>query len=385
MSRIDSMRFWIDQLSNRGKNTLKAYKVYFFMFTEWSGKSPDELIEMQKQALEHNGDRRENMVLEGKVKQFMKYLEEEAVWYADHRRKNPVQKRIGYGLGTRKIAYAAIVSFFQLNQYPLNMARGDRPHGDSIGSRIPESNEVLKLVNAAKSQGNRAIILFLKDSGLRLSDVVKLSWKDLQDFGDGFYGFKMITQKRGVLALPFVGPETTEALDQLPRKDVRIFPTTALYLSAAISNLITEAKLEKGLTPHGLRKFFNTELEAARVPKEYRYAMMGKRTSVYDENRQRRLFEVYRENYDNLRIFGVVNQDELIKEQGEKIKNLERELGRVSRVEAQLAQLFTQQKAYVLIPKQHMEEAFTDIMGRKDKARKVLAKLAEIKKKQKAR
>jgi len=249
-----------------------------------------------------------------------------------------------------------------------------------LGSRIPEKEEIVKLVNTAKSRRHRAVILFLKDSGLRLSDVVKLQWADLQDFGEGFYGFKLITQKNKVKGSPFIGPEASDALNQLPRKRARIFPIDATYLCAAVSDLIKEAGLEKGLTAHGLRKYFNTELEAARVPKEYRYAMMGKKTSVYDENRQRRLFEVYRQNYDNLRIFGVVNQDELLKQQGEEIKDLKRQLERVDRVEMQLAQLFTQQKAGLFIPRKYEEEAFTEIMGSKEKAHEVLEKLAKIRK-----
>jgi len=371
--KIDSTRFWMTQLSNRDEDTREGYRLYFLKFCEWMGKSPNELIEMKKQALEHNGDRRENMVLEGKVKQFMSYLEHEAV---------TKQGKKGYGLGTRKMAFAGILSFFDHNQYPLSMKRGDRPSGDALGSRIPEKAEIVKLVNTAKSRRHRAVILFLKDSGLRLSDVVKLQWKDLQDFGEGFYGFKLITQKNKVKGSPFIGPEASQALEQLPRKKPRIFPIDATYLSAAVSDLIKEAGLGQGLTAHGLRKYFNTELEAARVPKEYRYAMMGKRVSVYDENRQRRLFEVYRENYDNLRVFGVVNQDEIVKQQGEEIKDLKRQLERVSQVEMQLAQLFTQQKAWVFVPRDRAEEAFTDIMGSKDKAQKVLAKLAEIRKRQ---
>jgi len=281
------------------------------------------------------------------------------------------------------MAYAGIISFFALNEYPLSMRRSDRPSGDKIGSRIPEKSELVKLVNRAKSRRTRAVILFLKDSGLRISDVVRLRWTDIQDMGDGFYGFTLITQKSKVKASPFIGPEASEALEQLPRKNDRIFQVAPRYLSMAITILVKEAGLADGLTAHGLRKYFNTELEAARVPKEYRYAMMGKKVSVYDENRQRRLFEVYRENYDNLRIFGVVNQDEIVKQQGEEIKDLKRQLERVDRVEMQLAQLFTQQKAGLFIPRKYEEEAFTEIMGSKAKAREVLAKLAEIRKKQK--
>lgn len=311
MVEIDSMKFWMTQLSNRDEATREGYRLYFLKFCEWIGKDPNELVLMKKQALEHNGDRRENMVLEGKVKQFMSYLEHEAV--TKHGKQ-------GYGLGTRKMAFAGIVSFFDHNQYSLSMKRGDRPSGDALGSRIPEKAEIVKLVNTAKSRRHRAVILFLKDSGLRLSDVVKLQWKDLQDFGDGFYGFKLITQKNKVKGSPFIGPEASQALEQLPRRKPRIFPIDATYLSAAVSDLIKEAGLDQGLTAHGLRKYFNTELEAARVPKEYRYAMMGKRVSVYDENRQQRLFQVYKKNYDSLRIFGVVDQQEEIAVLKAKIK-----------------------------------------------------------------
>lgn len=63
---------------------------------------------------------------------------------------------------------------------------------------------------------------------------------------------------------------------------------------------------------------------------------------------------------------------------------MKRRLERVDRVEMQLAQLFTQQKALVFVLRQNAEEAFTDIMGSKGKTREGLAKLAEIRKKQKS-
>ena len=326
MTEIDAMTFWTSQLANRNKDTVRNYKIYLLKFCGWVGKSPNELIEMKKKALEHNGDRRENLVLEGKVKEFMHYLEHEAVTR---------QGKKGYGLGSRKIAYSGIISFFDLNQYPLSMKRGDRPSGEALGSRIPEKDEIIRLVNTAKSRRHRAAILFLKDSGLRLSDVVKLRWRDIQDFGGGFYGFKIITQKRRVKALPFRGPETTNALEQLPKEKERIFPITAKTLSNALSVLIGEAGLEKGLSPHGLRKYFNTEMEAARVQKEYRYAMMGKKIGVYDENRQRNLFKIYKATYDHLRVFGFIKEERMI-EQEERIKELEKKLEQYRRENTEL-------------------------------------------------
>ena len=337
MAEIDSMKFWMTQLSNRDEATREGYRIYFLKFCKWINKDPNKLILMKKQVLEHNGDRRENMVLEGKVKQFMSYLEHEAV--TKHGKQ-------GYGLGTRKMAYAGIVSFFDHNQYPLSMKRGDRPSGDALGSRIPEKTEIVKLVNTAKSRKHRAVILFLKDSGLRLSDVVKLKWKDIQDFGEGFFGFKLITQKKKVKALAFIGPEASDALNQLPRKKDRIFPIDATYLCAAISDLVKEAKLQKGLTAHGLRKYFNTELEAARVPKEYRYAMMGKKIGAYDENRQARLFEIYKQNYDRLRIFGVT-----IDEYEQRIKQAEENEEAIRELQKSLKELTESSKNWDILRK----------------------------------
>jgi len=288
MTKIDAMNFWMQQLSNKSTETKRIYTYYFQNFAKWIGKSPNELIEIKKQSLEHKGDRRENMMLETAVKQYMQELKDK------------------YAFSSQKMIYSSITSFFDLNQYPLQMKRGDRPSGDVIGSRIPEKKEIVTLINAAKSKPKRVAILLLKDTGLRLSDAVRLKWSEIQDYGEGFWGWKIITQKRKVKALPFVGPETTQALSQLKRKTDRIFPITAKNLSNQLSLLIRESGLAKGLTPHGLRKFFNVELQGARVPKEWRYIMMGKKVTAYDENRHRKLLQAYKESYNQLRIYGGV-------------------------------------------------------------------------------
>lgn len=322
MAEIDAMKYWEQQLCNRSEKTQRIYKYYFSRFAEWIGKSPNELVEIQKRSLEAKGDRRENMVLESKFKQ----------WIVEE-----IQPH--YKIGSQKLAYAAVLSFFDLNQYPLSMKRGDRPSGEGIGSRIPEKTEIVKLIHTAKSRRHRAAILLLKDSGLRISDAVRLRWDDVQDFGDGFWGWKIISQKRKVKAIPFVGPETTSALKQLRRKSDRIFSINAKTLSNAIGELIDEAKLEKGLSAHGLRKFFNAEMQAARVPKEWRYAMMGKKFGEYDENRRKRLFKAYKEAYPHLCIYSVAEQAEEIERLKNRINELERERSEYKLTESQVEEL----------------------------------------------
>jgi integrase len=273
-------------------------------FAEWLSKAPDDLVEMQKAAKNHAGDLRENRVLEGKVKGYMRHLEEN-----------------GSSIGTRKLVYSSILSFFENNLYPLDMLPNDRPTGESRGSRIPEKKEINKIWNASKSRRYRAAILFLKDSGLRISDVVRLTWEDKEDFGEGFWGWRILTKKRKVQATSFVGPETTEALSLLDNKTGRIFPVHKVVLGTAINQTIHAAGI-KDLTAHGLRKFFNAELQAARIPKEWRYQMMGKKTSVYDENRISKLFEAYREAYGYLQIHSA--NAELVDFE-KKIKDLRKE------------------------------------------------------------
>lgn len=300
----------MDQLANRSKTTKYHYKRYLGMFSDWMGKSPDELVEMQRRARESKGDPRENRVLEGKVRAFLNHMEKE-----------------GFAIGTLKFAYAGILSFFEFNLQPLDMHPNDRPSGEAEGSRIPDKEEIVKMLNAAKSQGYRTAILFLKDSGLRVSDAVRLKWKDAEDMGEGFWSFKILTRKRKVMATPFVGPETTEALEMLERKDERIFPVSRKALSNAISRICSRANL-KEVSAHSLRKYFNVELQAARVPREWRYQMMGKKTGAYDENRIRKLFEAYRQNYDNLRVYGAgVNAEvEKLKQDVERLREENREL-----------------------------------------------------------
>lgn len=286
----------MDQLSNRSESTRTHYKRYFSTFADWMVKTPNELIKMQRKIKDQpKADPRENRVLENKVKQFMNHMEGKDL-----------------SISTRKLAYAAILSFFKCNLFPLNMTSEDRPSGESRGSRIPEKHEIKRMLNAAKSRKYRATILLLKDSGMRISDAVQLRWRDVEDFGEGFWGWKILTRKRKVQSSPFVGPETTEALKMLERKDEFIFPISSHALSNAIFYIAKSAGV-KDVSAHGLRKYFNVELQAARVPKEWRYQMMGKKTGPYDENRITKLFETYREAYDYLRIFGVTANLELEK------------------------------------------------------------------------
>lgn len=315
MTGIDSYKYWVDQLVNRSHGTQRVYKIFFNEFLEFMDATPNQLIEMQRKALESSGDPRENHVLETKVKTWLAELEET---------KSPA---------TCRLALAAVKSFFALNLHPLRLTRLDRPQGESQGSRIPEREEVIRMLDAAKWK-YRTAIMFLKDSGLRISDLVKIRWEDKVDMGDGYWNFNLLTEKRKVVACAFVGPETTRLLEQFKTKTGRIFRTTAKNACVQINKTIKAVGIE-GVKAHGLRKYFVTSLQHARVPQEYILRMMGKKSSVYSENRRSELFQAYRKAYPELSIYAAKQQTEEMKRVYERLAQLD---DLVKQLEQKLAQ-----------------------------------------------
>jgi len=319
-AKIDSYKFWMDQLAAKSTSLRTGYRIYFTGFLEYSGLSPNRLIELQREALASNGDPRENFVVETQVRKWLAELQES---------KSP---------STCRTALCAVKSFFNLNLHPLRLNRQDRPQGDSVGSRIPEKEEVVRIADAAKWK-YRAGVMFLKDSGLRISDVVRVEWSDFKDLDDGFWHFKIVTQKRKILATCFIGPETTRLLNQFPTKKGRVFRTGPDNFDDQINWVIQRANVED-VTAHGLRKYFKASLEHARIPEQHILFMMGKKSSVYSEKRVSQLFEDYRKGYPELSVYAQKIQMKEIEdlrkqlgESGKEIADLRRELDLVKEIE----------------------------------------------------
>jgi integrase len=290
MTEIDAYKYWMNQLVNRSPNTIRAYNLHFRQFLEYMDATPNQLIEMQKEAMQNNGDPRENRVVESKVRAWLSEMKTA---------KSPA---------TCRLAQAAVKSFFALNLHPLRMTRLDRPQGESQGSRIPEKEEVIRIADAAKWK-YRAAIMFLKDSGLRTSDLALIQWKDAVDMGDGFWNFNLITEKRKVAACVFVGPETTRLLEQFKNKTNHIFPAHVGTMNRELNRIIDKAGVQN-VSAHGLRKYYVTSLQHARVPQEYILRMMGKKNSVYSESRRSELFQAYKKAYPTLSIYAAKQQTE---------------------------------------------------------------------------
>lgn len=254
-----SMKVWESNLATRAEGTRDQYMRRFRHFVEWASVTPDELREMKFRE-NQTAKPWERRKVENLLRRYIQSLEE------------------GYSCNTRKLAYNAVKSFFAANGMQLNLDRSDKPSGCAFGSKVPTIEEIKRIRDVAEYLRNRALILFLKDSGLRESDVAKLRWKDLKDYGEGFMGFTIETKKRKTKARGFIGPEATIVLKLYkekrlrgtkklpPEQNIEEHPIFALvpnpsktmqphFMSTQIGNVIKLAGIE-GVSPHGLRKFW---------------------------------------------------------------------------------------------------------------------------------
>jgi integrase len=291
MSKYDSFAFWMQSLTNRSPFTQRAYRQHFTRFMTWMDKSADELFDLQLTSQHADSDDpRDGYLMENQVKRYLTHLKDK-----------------GLSISYQKLSYTSIKSFFQHNKVPLRFDINDKPRGDTMGgSRIPSKAEVRTMIDSAVTRDGKprrlyqALLMFLKDSGLRLNDTRQITWSGVMDLGNGFWAWNILTLKRNVRATPMVGPETTALLEQLPRTSDHVFPLLRTTISTKLCEL---TRAIDGVSPHGLRKYFYANLIGARVPEAYVKLLMGKKVSAYDENRVQQLSEAYIEAYDALRIY----------------------------------------------------------------------------------
>lgn len=345
MSKYDSLTYWLDELANHASGTVTQYRTRFQTFCDWTRKTPDELFDLQNLSIkqQHNGgfdDPRDQRQVEKLVTKFLTVLQTTGIYPKDA--PKPIAPN------TVRVYRQSILSFFRINQVPLNFVKSKRVenHNDT-GSRIPEKGEIQQLVDlTVTKKGNarykyHAMVLALKDSGLRVSDLIRLRWDDVQDLGNGFWSWELITMKRKVPATVMMGEEATRIIQKIPRTSDCIFDIGHRTIITELNKVLQKLppKGRRKLTGHGLRKFMSANLQP-HLPEAYVKRLMGKKTSAYDENRITVLQEAYKRHYDALRVYPkqvsvetmmiqdqkIQDQDRIIHQQAQEIQELRAEI-----------------------------------------------------------
>jgi len=310
-------------------------------------------------------------------------------------------------------AYHSVSLFFLANKLEFE-AREERIAEDD-GEEIPiiTRAQLIDIFNASGSYKYKAVIMFLKDSGLRAGDVANLKVEDIKNAHysqDGQYcTFELKTQKTGAYANPVIGPETIEWVNKwLSERKTRVIPTgdkDALFcttktfkgytrkdgiqikstipgdfmdessISVIFGQYVRKAGLKStGISAHSCRKYHKTYLEAGGCPTSWINKMQGRKGEgtggIYTKPEPEQLITMYKKGYNELRLFGRESVEKTVaeilaqnaRERGvseEKIKELMAviEMGNMS-----LAQFRIQLSKYIEDAQSKPQKTETDIV-----------------------
>lgn len=212
----------------------------------------------------------------------------------------------------------AVTFFFKSQGLTLKVDKEDVPSKDSRSRDTPTKEDLQRMLNMCGGMNelrNRALIMFLKDSGLRVSDVEPLDVKDYHAALDsaagcpGFAWFKDLkTKKKKIWAYPVIGPDATEALDAYledrraeaddplfmgmsfdssnpDRNTWTVVGESRLTATSMVTTMRTLGSKVKGkrMSAHSLRGYHATQLRGARVPMEWIKRLQGKKLPSSDD------------------------------------------------------------------------------------------------------
>jgi len=259
--KFDAGRRWLDGVAADRSGSLQTEEQYarcLKQFCEWVGKNPDELIAEREEQIKSE-DKKIQRKAEENLKAFCLYLKRE--------------KEI-----TFDIFHSAVRSFYRYNYNPLMV----RTPKTSFNTIRPVTIEDLRVVDMASDERRRFFIRFLKDSGMSREDAVEVTYGDIKsefERGERFIRINAKRRKEGINYETFIGPNAIEALKIYLRirRNAGETITDETYLIATkrgkkmspttltIDLMRLGKKVGVALSPHRLRKFFETYLSLAKI------------------------------------------------------------------------------------------------------------------------
>jgi len=248
----------------------------------------------------------------------------------------------------------ALTFFFKSQGLTFTVDKEDIPPKDSRSRDTPTKQDLQRMLDKCSGMNelrNQALIMFLKDSGLRVSDVSPL---DVDDYraalvvagSPGYAWFKDLkTKKKGIWAYPVIGPDASEALDAYlgsrdaapgeplfmgmdfdtsspDRNDWVIQGECRLSATAMVTAMRTIGAKVKGkrMSAHSLRGYHSTQLRGSSVPLEWIKRLQGKRLPSSDDpyfhpEQTGELLESYVKAYPSLEVNPISTQQAMFQDE----------------------------------------------------------------------
>jgi integrase/recombinase XerD len=197
-SDTELIRYWIAQKS---KTTQQTYLMVVRQFQEFMGKELSEVM----------------------VDDIILWLESfELRKFSDNTMQNKlaaIKSLFSFGLKT---------GYLKTN--PARMLKSPKPK-DALNERILSESEVRRLIDAADNQRDRLLIVLIYVLGLRVSELVGLSWSDFKETPEGV--LVTVFGKNSQTRILVLEPSLWEELQTLPRS----FKTEAVFVSRCKNRL----------------------------------------------------------------------------------------------------------------------------------------------------
>lgn len=343
----NAAEIWEAELATKAEGTVRKYREKFNAFLARWSVTPEDLFDMRMNDL-RSQDPRDWIRMEKWVETQMAEI-----------------IKAGKSPSTAKQLKKAVACFFESQNLPLRIKANKIPKGDALGQKMMRPEEQRSLIdnqNRLNKKRNAAIIMTGKDSGLRVGDIQRLTVEAYEmaevitnKWGEPFKVFDPdITKKCRIKAHIHLGPESIRAIDEYlderaGRGDMTgISPPLFInrkkmaFRKDSMGSMISHqcklmGKRFNKLSAHSLRKFHRTMLQKARVPNDWIDKLQGKSSDTYSRPEEAgapedtgELTKAYILAYDNLRIYGVPEEQKPLSEKTNAHNQIAKELGNLS-------------------------------------------------------
>jgi len=150
------------------------------------------------------------------------------------------------------------------------------------GNKLPEilsKGEIERMIDSTKNLNHRLIIELAYSSGLRLSEIINLRWKDI-DFERNLIHLKNAKGKKDRIVM--LSDRVKQNLQHLElKKEGHVFKTnrskkyTGRTIQMLVKNAAKKAGIKKKVSPHSLRHAFATHLLEKGIDIRYIKDLLG--------------------------------------------------------------------------------------------------------------
>ena len=334
---------FVDAMRGKALSTQKQYSKALSEFLEWADMDTEKLFQ-QHWDNTRSEDPRDCKIIPRRVIDYMRYLKEEQ----------------GKAPSTCDQVKKAVSKFFEANSVPFKV-NGDAFKITYKGKDRVTKEQIKTLLAATSNIRNQSIIMFLKDSGLRIGDLCHIQVKHVINailLQKEFHTFSIRQEKTGLIADPVIGPECIDYLrmwwnarrqygcsedpeayvycslenkpdittkNGIKRQGTKIGDQVKSgTLSSVFDRLVKKTGLNiENISAHSLRKYHQTQCQAGGVPDTWINVMTGRKTAgslrAYVKPDPEQLQSFYVTAYEKLAINENTSRQELeqVKQQNE--------------------------------------------------------------------